>query len=159
MHNRDLDRMVGDPWTAELPPFCPYCFYVLATPGLDHCSECGARFVRQALLQASHRLRYQLARLGHMNGHVRLGLKFAAGGLAAYGIALLRDQASPSFAEFARLSALLCGFPAMALGFSVLRAKRIPYWAVDYLREQPDYALGLATAALGAALMVASVLF
>lgn len=155
---RDLDKMMGDPWRCEVPPFCPKCHRVLSGTGANRCPECGVTYVRSEVHAHAEAVQTELRRMSNMNRLVTLGLKFAAVGGAALALGLVRAEHSPALNEFGRLVAVICGLPAMSLGLNVFRVKRLPQLAIQCLPETPRFGLGMLTGMLGAGLLVLSVL-
>ena len=154
---RDIERMLGDPWELEVPPFCPKCWYLLTGSPGHRCPECGTPIVRSAIAAEARKLQWELRRMSHINNLVKVGLKFAAVGGACLALGLLRADHTPSLGEAGRLVTVVCGMPAVALGLNVFRVKRFPGWSIEYLPERPDFRLGVLTALMGVLLITLSV--
>jgi hypothetical protein len=151
---REIDRMMGDPWRFVIPPTCLQCGYDLSGTGGNRCPECGIVYVRQVVEENARRTQAEIRRLKNMNDLVRAGFKVVLFGGVALAIGVLRAKHTPSLGEVARMVGVLCGVLGVFLGLNVLRVKRLPHWAVDYLPEQPNYLLGSITAVLAVILTV-----
>ena len=157
LEHREIDRMLGDPWCLEIPPTCLRCGYDLSGTGGNRCPECGTVYVRSVVVEHARRMQTELRRLKNMNSLAKAGFKVVIFGGIVLAVGILRAKQTPSLDEVTRMVAVLCGVPAAFLGLNVLRVKRLPRWALEYLPEQPKYFLGVTTAVLAVVLIVVSV--
>ncbi len=153
LETRHIDKMLGDPWRHEIPPCCPRCGYNLSGTGGNRCPECGMTYVRSVIAEQARDLEAKLRRLGNMNDLVKVGIKFAVVGSGMLALGLWRDALD----EFGRVVALICAVPAIGLGLNVYRVKRLPFWALEYLVQPPEFLLGLISALAGILLIVLTV--
>ncbi len=152
-----LDRLIGDDWSGDIPPLCIACGYNLTGLTANRCPECGRRFSRAELKRRATELRFRLMELEGLNEWVSLGFTAWIGGAVVRVAGLVLGSVDIAWlASLCRLAAFPCGFAAVCLGLSVLRAHRVPPWARGMLAEQPKYPLAVATTLLGA-LLAASV--
>jgi len=151
----EIDKMLGDPWRMDIPPMCPKCGYDLSGTGSNRCPECGTTYVRKVILEQARRTQQLIRALKYANRYAANAQKAVIGGAVLVVVAYLRQSASPVFAEFLRLIAIITAMASLCISLNVFRVRRLPPSAVDLLPEPPSYGTAITTAILAVALIFA----
>ena len=140
--------LMDDQWLEKLPPICPRCGYNLTGLAEPRCPECGGEFLWAELRNNARQAYHAFQQADDVNDLAAAG-QYTVG----VGAAMLLVFRLLGWGGLGRVAAVFLGLATVGLGLQVLRAARIPDWAVQFVRIRPDYSRGVVVAVLGALLI------
>jgi hypothetical protein len=139
-----IERMAEYDWQSNLPPMCPKCGYNLRGAVTNRCPECGYLFLSKEIKREAAKLQALMQRAEEVNDLVGIGFKVALVGAVLLVVGTVLGTQGGTAPIIGRL-----------LGFiAYVRVFRLPHWARDELKNQPNNGLAIGTIVLSAALMV-----
>jgi hypothetical protein len=143
-----LDRMLGYDWQERLPPICPECGYNLTGLPDNRCPECGYVYSRGDVKRNARVMICVISQLKDVNDVLNVGLYLGIAAAAVLGVACVSG-----LDVVGRIVAVLAGMPTIGLGLQVLRVRRLPLWAREFVPVKPRYVRGVFVAILGVLLI------
>jgi hypothetical protein len=141
---QEPEYVLGRPWQQKSPPICPTCGYNLRGWTSERCPECGFAPTFAELKRHAEEMADAVFELKNINNNTRVGVFVGA---ASLGLVLLLQFTG--FKGLALLTGFFSGIGTLGCGLQVFRATRIPDRTLELMDDKPDFAKGVAVAALG----------
>jgi hypothetical protein len=138
-------------------PLCLACGYDLRAAASSRCPECGQVFVRSEWERAVKDAKDAIAQVETLLQWVPWAWVLVVVGLGAMLLTLIPGVGG-GWEYFLRIVGFLCGAIGFLLATNILRVRRVPVWARQHLKVQPDYTSALVGIIGGAAIAVGAVI-
>ncbi len=146
-------KYIGRDWTEKLPPVCPKCEYNLTGISSEQCPECGKTIYWLDVQNNAKKLYHGLRQTEDYNDLVDVGPYVAAASAFFILFFWLVQWAD----GIGRVIGVVLAVLTICSGMQILRSKRVPEWAREFVEVEPKYIKGIINTAIGLLLVVLAI--